>query len=87
MKLLKYILSAAAFLVAIGSAFAFKFKASKNLFTVIRYEQVNSAPCDLISRVCTATSGHGLCAIQTGILRQLRTCSAPRETLYIFKPF
>ena len=86
MKIAKYVLSGAAFLLATGAAFSTHIKDVGNMLTVVRYEESpGGTPCTLVTRQCSM-SGTDLCAIEGGTLYELKTCSSNVEQNFIFKP-
>lgn len=87
MKIAKYVLSGAAFLLAIGAAFSSHIKVkAQNHLTQIRWEQISTIPCQLVTRQCSSTVNAVLCAVDSQKLKQTRTCTAPREETFVYQP-
>ena len=84
MKILKYILSTAAFLLATGVAFSSHLKNSAIVSTQSRFEQINTTPCILVTRLCSNQITSILCSVWP--LYKLKTCNATQEFEYIFRP-
>ena len=86
MKIAKYVLSGTAFLLATGAAFSSHLKEATNDLLTVRYEQISTIPCQLVTRQCSSTFTTFLCAVNADKLKQTKTCSAPVENTFIYRP-